>query len=161
MGTYAHILKDWKNHDPEKVFTDAATVAFRINASFKYNNAKYFFEDGSFRHTSIGISQDTVSIDPDNDIGFVFNIQGVNMEDIQVGLDREFDNLLPNANLCSLAYIEKVRDDNKEFIFRFAYEYLKLNPDEFFWFEWDHLFSLEDLHQLNKRSLDKNWCFKK
>jgi len=132
MGIYAHIIKDWQKHDPEKVFLDAAKVCFTINAMFDFRNHKTFFPDGKLQYTYVGISDDKGSISEDNENQFVFNIQGVNEEDIAVGLDKDLDFLVPNKRLCSLAYIEKVRDGNTEIIFRFAYEYLKLNPDEYF-----------------------------
>lgn len=160
MGTYAHILKNWEKHNPEKVFIDTALICFRINAMLYYHNDKTFFEDGRLRHVYMGIIDDKVSIGENNDRQFILNIQGVNIDDIAVGLDKDMDYLIPNAKLCSLAYIEKVRENNTELIFRFVYEYLKLNPDEYFWFEWDYAFSWEDLKKLKERPFDKNWCFK-
>jgi hypothetical protein len=160
MGVYAHILKNWEKHNPEKVFTDALLVAFRINAMFEYGNVKSFFSDGRLEHTSMGIIDDKVTVKEGNNKKFIFNIQGVNMDDIAVGLDKDFDYLVPGAKLCSLAYIEKVREHNTELIFHFAYEYLKLNPDEYFWFEWDHAFSWGDMQRLKDLPFDKEWCFK-
>lgn len=160
MGVYTHILKNWEQHNPEKVFTDASLAAFRINAMFRYGNVKSFFNDGRLKHTSIGIIDDKVAVTEGNDRQFIFHIQGVNMEDIAVGLDKDFDHLVHGAKLCSLAYIEKVRDKNRELIFRFAYEYLKVNPDEYFWFEWDYVFSWKDMQRLNDLPFDKDWCFK-
>lgn len=161
MGTYAHILKNWQKHDPEKVFSDSALVCFRINAMLYYHNDKTFFKDGRLRLAYMGIIDDKVSVSENNDRQFILNIQGVNREDIAVGLDKEFDYLVPDGKLCSLAYIEKVRDTNTELIFRFAYEYLKINPDEYFWFEGDYAFGWEDVRKLKELPFDKDWCFKK
>jgi hypothetical protein len=80
-----------------------------------------------FGSVSMNIIDDKGFIKEDNDKQFIFHIQGVNMEDIALGLDKDLEHLVPNKKLCSLAYIEKVREDNTELIFRFAYEYLKLN----------------------------------
>lgn len=159
MGIYAHIIKDWQKHDPEKVFMDAAKVCYTINAMFNFGNVKMFFPDGKLKHTSVGIIDDKVSTSKVNENQFIFNIQGVNDEDIELGLDKDLDYLVPNKRLCSLAYIEKVRDGNTELIFRFAYEYLKLNQDEYFWFEWDYAFSWNDMIKLKKLPFNKNWCF--
>lgn len=159
MGTYAHIIKNWEKHNPEKVFMDAANICYNINAMFYFHNYKTFYSDGKLKHTYIGIIDDKVSVSENNNNQFIFNIQGVNKEDIDIGLDKDLDYLIPNKKLCSLAYIEKVRDDNTELIFRFAYEYLKLNPDEYFWFEWNYAFSWEDMIKLKKVPFNKNWCF--
>jgi hypothetical protein len=161
MGTYAHILKNWENHDPEKVFIDTALVCFRINAMLYYHNDKTFYEDGRLRHVYMGVIDDKVSVNEDNERQFTLNIQGVNMDDIEAALDKNWDYLIPNAKLCSLVYLEKVRDENTELIFRFAYEYLKLNPDEYFWFEWDHAYSWKDMESLKEKPFKKDWCFKK
>ncbi|MCC9019402.1 hypothetical protein [Flavobacterium lipolyticum] len=159
MGTYAHIIKNWEKHDPEKVFMDAANICFNINAMFYFHNDKTFYVDGKLKHTYVGVIDDKISVSEDINNQFILNIQGVNKDDIVMGLDKDLDYLVPNEKLCSLVYIEKVRDENTELIFRFAYEYLKLNPDEYFWFEWEYAFSWTDMMRLNKIPFNKNWCF--
>lgn len=160
MGTFAHIIKNWEKHNPEKVFTDIALVCFRLNVMLYYNNDKIYFEDGQFKFTSLNIIDDFGFVKADNNKQFILNIQGVNLEDIAVGLDKDLDYLIPNKKLCSLVYIEPVKEDNTQLLLRFAFEYLKLNPDEYFWFEWDYAFSFDDIIKLNKIPFDKNWCFK-
>jgi hypothetical protein len=160
MGTYAHILKNWEKHNPEKLFVDTALICFRINVMLHFNNSSTYFEDGRFKHTYLSIVDDAGFVKVDNDRQFIFNIQGVNIENISVDVDTDFDYLVPNAKLCSLAYIEKVRGDNIELIFRFVYEYLKINPDEYFWFEGDWVYSWEDMQKLKSLPFDPDWCFK-
>ncbi len=160
MSTYAHILKNWELHKPKKVFTDVASVCFEIDSMFYYHNDKTYFEDGSFRNLSMNIIDDKDFVKENNNKQFILNIQGVNMNDIAVGLDKDLDYLVPHKKLCSLVYIEQISDDNSELIFNFAYEYLKINTDEYFWFEWEYAFSWSDMQKLKNRPFDKCWYFK-
>jgi hypothetical protein len=46
-------------------------------------------------------------------------------------------------------------------VFNFVYEYLKLNPDEYFWFGTDsHAFSWEDMKKLKEKPYDPDWWAK-
>lgn len=58
-----------------------------------------------------------------------------------------------------MAVIEKV-SQNENSIFKFAYEYLKLNPKDYIWFEDDFAFDFQDMERLSKLPFDENWCYK-
>jgi len=161
MGNAAHILKKWEKHNPEKVITDIALICYRINAMFTYHNNKTFFKDGRLKSVSFNIADDKTVIGIGNDRQFELTIQGVNLDDIAVGLDNDMDYLVPDGKLCSLIYIEDVSEENSLLLFQFVYEYLKLNPEEYLWFEWDYAFSLEDMKKIKNVSFEADWCFKK
>ena len=160
MGSIAHILKNWEKHDPEKVIRDISLVCFKTNVMFIYRNNKTFFNDGKLESVSFTLADDQTMISSENNKQFELTLQGVNLDDIAVGLDKDMDYLVPNEKLCSLVYIEDVNEDNTELILKFALEYLRLNPSEYFWFEGDWVYSLAVIEKNTLLPFDKDWCFK-
>jgi len=72
-------------------------------------------------------------------------------EDLGLDSDRE---------LFRVGTIEEVYGA-EELIFRFIYEYLKLNPDDHLWVaDYDWTFGWEDMKNLKSLSFDPDWCYK-
>ena len=160
MSTYGHLLRNWESHSPRKMLADISLIAFDANLMMTYLNNKTFYESGEFKSVSLTIANAKTQIEEDNEEQFQFYIEGIDQQRIELGLDQEFDWIRPNSKLCSLGYIEDIHDDNTELILHFAYEYLKLNPDDLFWFEDDWAYSLDDLQRIQELPFDKDWCFK-
>lgn len=147
MGRLAHLLKNWENHSPEKVLIDTVKICFRNGIKFEYQNWNSYFSNGSLKNTEIRLEEDSKN---DEKQGFLLSIQGVDIELIEIGQDKAFDYLIPNKNLCSLAYIEPVWQENLELIFLFIYEYLNINRDDYFWFEGEDILSWESIQNFKK-----------
>ncbi|RPK28353.1 hypothetical protein EDO6_03880 [Paenibacillus xylanexedens] len=50
---------------------------------------------------------------------------------------------------------------NQELILHFIYEYLKLNPDDYFWIaDNDWVYSREEIQKLKSLPYDPDWCYK-
>lgn len=63
-------------------------------------------------------------------------------------------------SLYQVGYIEDVYGV-EELIFRFIYEYLKLNPTDYFWIpDYDWVYSWEDMQKFRSLPYDPNWCYK-
>ncbi|WP_297430317.1 hypothetical protein [Clostridium sp.] len=111
-----------------------------------FKNQTKFFDDGSFVHTQCNIIEKTKKI-TENTIQVIFSLVGVNKEHINKysDIDTEFDWIEKGRKLYQIGYVEDVFGA-EELIFKFAYEYLKLNPKDYFWvdsYEW--AFSFEDI----------------
>ena len=107
MGLHAHVLKNWKDHDPKKVFLDSAAATFGMGAMFYYQNDRQYFSDGRLKFTYLTIVDDVGFIKDNNDCQLIFNIQGVNLEDISLGLDKDFDHLRPNESYVALHILKR------------------------------------------------------
>ncbi|URZ16569.1 hypothetical protein [Clostridium felsineum] len=71
----------------------------------------------------------------------------------------EFDWVLKGDKLCKIAFIENVID-NEQIVFKFIHEYLKINPQDYFWVEDDWVYTFEDMEKLSKLPYDECWCYK-
>ncbi|SFD54570.1 hypothetical protein SAMN05518672_102374 [Chitinophaga sp. CF118] len=162
MGYLIYLLKNWEKHSAQKMVRDIAEVAFNANFFFEYKNDKEYFPDGKFSHLSVFIADDFFSVNYDKQNKcFVLEIQGVNPGGISSGSIQKFDFLKPGENLCNLASIKDLNEEAYELFYRFCYEYLRLNPDEYFWFDLSKwVYGWEEMQRLSKYPYDKDWLFK-
>lgn len=164
MGVSGFILK---NRDKYLVENMMDNIKFVIN-KLNLNMTTYLFknEDGSFRYAEIGICDNTCLELDEEDIGdedidqgesFNFYVESIEKEGID---EKKFDWLSKGSKLYDVAFVEKIRNYNKRIVFEFIYEYLKLNPKDYFWAEDDWVYTLEDMERLSQLPFDENWCSK-
>jgi hypothetical protein len=152
MGIPACILMPRVEYTPEKLLADAVVSSFRANLGFIYSDMKEY-KNGRFSYTTFTIRE------AKNDRAFFcylyskenrWNTPFTDYED--VGLD-------PGLDLCRVGYIEKIAN-KEDVVFRFAYEYLKINPGHYFYVpDYDLVYTLEDMQKI-KESYDPHWCYK-
>lgn len=131
-------------------------ASFKSDAMLFYKNEKYFTEENHFKYTTISIMYH-----PDTEENkFLMYIDGVENDGLAFYNDGQFSGLNPSLNLYQVGCIEDV-DDNEQLLFSFVYEYLKLNPKQYYWLGGYHwVYSLEDMRKLKSLPYDPDWCYK-
>lgn len=164
MGTSGYILKKKEKYVVENMTNDMKIAVFKANLNMGKPSIVNH-DDGSFYYLSIGISDDIAfNLDLDNwgneevDQGQMFSFCINEIDEIYED-DTEFDWVIKDAKLRRVGYIEEVRD-SEEIIFKFIYEYLKLNPEDCLWVEEDWVYTLDDIERLSKLPFDECWCYK-
>ena len=71
----------------------------------------------------------------------------------------QFDWILMDGHLIRAIIIEDFSECEK-ILLDFLYEYFKLNPEDYFWDEYDWYYTQEDIVKLKQREFDKDWCYK-
>lgn len=150
------ILKSRLEYSVEKLLSDIIISVFKADINLVFGNRTRYREDGSFKAVEMTISK--YPLYKDNSETFNFWIESIEEKHIEYK-DTEFDWVEKDKKLHNIAYIDNVRD-YEELAFKFVYEYLKLNPNDYFWFEDDYAFNFEDMERLSKLPFDSNWCYK-
>lgn len=164
MSTSGCILKKKDEYNIENMIKDIKTSI--VNSKLYMRGDEIVnYPNGSFDYFNIGIF---------DKIGFNLNSDDFGNEEVSQGQsvsfyvcsinekfhgDDEFDWVSKGDKLYTVAYIENIID-NEELAFRFIYEYLKLNPQDYFWVEDDWVYTLKDLERLSKLPFDEYWCYK-
>ncbi|URZ00359.1 hypothetical protein [Clostridium felsineum] len=157
MGLSGVILKDRRDFSPEELLRDVMTAVFRANLNLSLGTSNRYDKNGRFKHAHINISSKGFDIDEED--RFIFEIFRLHKKFINEEWDEEFDYIDSKQKLYNVAIIDEVAD-NKSVIFKFAYEYLKLNPKDYIWFEDDFAFNFQDMEKLRKLPYDEYWCYK-
>lgn len=163
MSTSGCILKKKDEYNIENMIKD---VRMSITKANLYMNDGFTVskDDGTIDYFNIGIFDEIgFNLDPD-DFGNEEVDQGQSVsfyiESVEeYADDQAFDWVSKGDKLCTVAYIENIRY-NEELAFRFIYEYLKLNPQDYFWVEDDWVYTLKDFERLSKLPFDEYWCYK-
>jgi hypothetical protein len=156
MGTSGVVLKNREAFQEETLLSDVIKVAFRKNMYLSFGGYVKRNSNGSFRHTMLNIASKPPYIEETTQ-QFIFNIWCIENKSIN---ETEFDWVEKDKKLYNIACIEEVYGA-EELAFHFVYEYLKLNPNDYFWFDsYEWVFSLKDMEKLNALPYDSNWCYK-
>ncbi|AAK79409.1 hypothetical protein BJV85_002554 [Clostridium acetobutylicum] len=159
MGLSGVILKDRRNYSPEELLRDAVTSAFRADLNLMLSECdRYDKTTGDFKYAQFNISVGNFDSDYEKD-QFIFEIFPLDNDFVNDDRDTTFEDIDSTQKLYNVAVIEKV-SQNENSIFKFAYEYLKLNPKDYIWFEDDFAFDFQDMERLSKLPFDENWCYK-
>jgi hypothetical protein len=157
MSITASILKKRLDYSTEKVLSNILIATFRAKLMLVFQNQTEFLNDGSLDRTRFNIIDRTVNI-TDETPQIIFWVLGIK-EGI-FDLDNEYDFVEKGGKLYDIAYVENILG-REELVFNFIYEYLKLNPNDYFWIDCDDLvFSLDDMEKLRKLPFDPEWCYK-
>ncbi|MDT8974813.1 hypothetical protein RQP50_00985 [Paenibacillus sp. chi10] len=157
MGTPAVILTKKERYSPEKLLADTIVAAFHSDASLYFYNNKNCSDEVEFSYTTLNIN--SRSFAGNNECSFIFYIHGINSSSIDFYYHEDLG-LDTNLLLCQVGHIEDIYGV-QELIFNFIYEYLKLNPDDYFWIaDYDWVYSWEDIQKLKLLTYDPDWCYK-
>ena len=70
------------------------------------------------------------------------------------------DNKRWKINLCSNLNIEEI-DGREKLVLDFLYEYLKLNPEDIFWNQYEWYYNYETIKEIKEKEFNSRWCYKK
>ncbi|MCK6077084.1 hypothetical protein [Paenibacillus silvae] len=156
MGTSAYILMEHKKYTTEKLLGDSIVAAFYADAMLNFHNSKNYSMDGKFLSTTLNISHKLVK---QNGYSFIYYVDATNNPSIEFYYNEDVG-LEPSRKLCKVGCIEEIYGV-QELIFSFIYEYLKLNPDDYFWVtDYDWVYSWGDMQKLKSLPYDPDWCYK-
>lgn len=159
MGTTAFILKEREKYTPEKLLADTIVATFHSDAKLIFENNKYFAKEGHFSSTTLNILDRSYKSE-ENNHQFILYVKATDNPSIRFS-DYDDLGLDPVRELSRVGTVEEVYGAEK-LIFRFIYEYLKLNPDDYFWVaDYDWVFRWEDMQKLKSLPYDQDWCYKK
>lgn len=166
MSTSGCILKNKDEYIVDNMISNTKNAIFNAKLHMRNGEIAYKEVDGKFDYLNLGVFDDTAfNLDPE-DWGNEEIEQGQSLNLYIKSIDtecehyyEEFDWVSNKSKLYKVAFIENVID-NEEIVFNFIYEYLKLNPQDYFWVEDDWVYTLEDMELLNKLPFDENWCYK-
>lgn len=74
-------------------------------------------------------------------------------------LDR-FDWVSKGGNLIRGVIIEDISGCER-MLLDFLYEYLMLNPKDYFWNELDWYYTYDDIVKIRQKEFNPDWCYKK
>ncbi|MDS0527712.1 hypothetical protein NNC19_18645 [Clostridium sp. SHJSY1] len=164
MATSGCILKKKDEYIVENMVNDIKEAISKAKLHIR-GESRFNHQNGSFNYLNLGIFDDIAFNLDSDDFGneeveqgqcLNFYISSIDKEYIDY---EEFDWVAKGNKLCKVAFIENVID-NEKIVFKFVYEYLKLNPQDFFWVEDDWVYTLKDMEQLSKLPFNENWCYK-
>ncbi|CAM5781936.1 hypothetical protein [Brevibacillus borstelensis] len=157
MGTSAFILMKQEKYTPEKLLSDSIVAAFHADAGLYFDNYKKF-KNGHFLYTTLNVIDKP--LDRKNNQQFIFYVDGLENYEITYENNEDIYGLDSSLSLYQVGGIEEIYGA-QELIFRFIYEYLKLNPDDYFWVaDYDWVYSWEDMQKLKSLPYDPDWCYK-
>lgn len=164
MALSGFILKNREKYSIEKMINDVKIAITKANLYMR-DGIIVYKDDGTIDYLTLGIF---------DDIAFNLDIDDIGDDEVEQGQrinfyiesveekyadDQAFDWVLNGGKLYQVAYIEKIRN-NKQIMFKFIHEYLKINPQDYFWVEDDWVYTLEEMERLSKLPFDENWCYK-
>ncbi|URZ00360.1 hypothetical protein [Clostridium felsineum] len=153
MGVSGIILKDRRDYLPEEFLRDVMTAVFKsdFNLRLEACDRERYDENGLFKYTKFLLY--TRKDD------FIFEVFSLNNDLINEDEDNKFNYIDLEQKLYSIAVMHDI-EQNEEAIFKFSYEYLKLNPKDYICFEDDFAFNFQDMEKLSKLPYDEYWCYK-
>jgi len=157
MGTSAVILSKKEKYSPEKLLADTIIASFHSDTSLYFHNNKNFTEDGKFSYATLNINNKFFL--ETGESSFIFYIHGIESPSIEFYYHEDLG-IDTNLLLCQVGHIEDIYGV-QELIFQFIYEYLKINPDDYFWItDNDWMYSWDDIQKLKSLPYDPDWCYK-
>lgn len=157
MGTSAVILTQKRKYSPEKLLADTIVSVFHADATLYFHNNKYYSDKGEFLYTTLNINNYSFSEKSEQSI--IFSVHGINSPSIDFYYHEDLE-LDSDLSLYQVGHIEDIYGVQK-LIFNFIYEYLRLNPDDYFWVtDYDWVYRWEDMQKLKALPYDPDWCYK-
>ncbi|MFF2484375.1 hypothetical protein [Paenibacillus sp. NPDC058071] len=156
MGTSSFFLVERDIYSSDNLLSSVMLASFHSDAMLYYRNEKYFTEGDQFKYTTLSIMYN-----PDADENkFLIYVDGVKNNGLEFTNNGQISGLDLSLSLYQVGCIEDVYD-NEELLFSFVYEYLKLNPNQYYWlggYNW--VYSWEDMQKLKSLPYDPDWCYK-
>ena len=70
-----------------------------------------------------------------------------------------FDWVLDKGELIRAVVFEKISGREK-MLLDFVYEYMRMNPDDYFYAEGDWYYTSEDIKRIKEKEFETDWCYK-
>jgi hypothetical protein len=154
MGLSGMLLKQKDEIIPKKLIEDIKLAAQSAELILIVSDKTHYKEDGSFDFTTANLANTFEEMDGQEE--FLMYICGKS-ENI---FDAEYDFIIENGKLNRVVIIDEFHGSEK-ILLDFVYEYLKLNPNDIFWYDMDWYYSLDDIEIINGREFDRDWPYKK
>lgn len=157
MSTSAYILMKEKEYLPEKLLSDIIVSAFHADLMLYFDNDKVI-EDNNLLYTNINLLEKETSDNERQAINIYIDgkiSEETNFEEYdKLGLDK-------SERLYRFGYIEELYGAER-LVFRYMYEYLKINPTYYFWMtDYKWVYNWEDMKNISSlSSFDSEWCYK-
>ena len=78
----------------------------------------------------------------------------------KIEIKQDFDWIIKGGNLTYAVNIEEI-DGREKLVLDFLYEYLKLNPEDIFWNQYEWYYDYETIKEIKEKEFDPEWCYKK
>jgi len=157
MGTTAFILTSPNKYSPERLLADSIISAYHADIMLNFHNSKNYDGNGQLLSTTLNINDKNVRENHDSFLLYVDASDNRELDFLyyeDVGLD-------PDHKLYQVGAIEDIYGV-EELVFRFIYQYLQLNRDDYFWVpDNDWVYGWEDLQRFKSLPYDSEWCYKK
>lgn len=150
MGLAGLVLKKRENVDISCVIRDVKLAAKRAELEIRVDSELYE-SWGAGVYTTANIA-DTFEDRPNAQQWLMY----VYSDDVDY---ERFDMVQKGGKLIRIMNIENFSECEK-MLLDFLYEYLKLNPEDYFWDELDWFYTYEDIVKIKQREFDPNWCYK-
>lgn len=150
MGLAGILLKKREFVNVQKIVYDLETSALQAGLAFRRGIDYEKKEDGSFHYLSVNIA-DTFAEAEDQQqmLMYIYNIS----EDDYL---QEFDWIAKGMNMIQIVNIEDFQGCEK-ILLDFLYEYLKRNPEDYFWNEMDWYYTFDDIVKMKRNEFDPAW----
>lgn len=150
MGLSGIILKKKENTDIYKLISGVRFAAKQAGLEPRIESTLYDSRDGGV-YTTANIA-DTYEDIPEAQQWLMY------MYSDDDCLDR-FDWVLKDGKLICAIIIEDIAGCSK-ILLDFLFEYLKLNPDDYFWDELKWYYTYEDITRIKQKKFEPDWCYK-
>lgn len=145
------ILKRKENADIQRLIQDVRLAAERANLEPRIMEKFYDSVDGGVYTT--GNIADTYEDIPEAQQWLMYVYSDDDCTD-------RFDWIAEDAKLIRVMIIEDISDCER-ILLDFLYEYLKRNPEDYFYAEEEWYYTYEDIVRIKQREFDPAWCYKK
>ncbi|WP_310604459.1 hypothetical protein [Anaerosporobacter sp.] len=148
MGLSGIILREKKYINFEEI-VETIKVAI-LNAGMKYQNGIDFEQrsDGTYEYITLNV----IHNDGRDFLMYIYD----KSEDIY---DDDYDWIRKDKSLNQIINIENF-SECEDMLLSFAFEYLKLCPEDIFFNEQKWYYSVEDIKKIAETIFDCEWCYK-
>lgn len=144
------ILKRKENSDIQRLIRDITLEAERANLKPRIKKNFYQSRDGGVYTT--GNIANTYEDIPEAEQWLMYLYSDDDCTD-------RFDWIAEGAKLIRVMIIEDISDCER-ILLDFLYEYLKLNPEDYYDDEEEWYYTHEDIVRIKQREFDPTWCYK-
>ncbi|MCM1325528.1 MAG: hypothetical protein NC094_00310 [Bacteroidales bacterium] len=153
MGLAGILLKKREFVNVWKIVNDLEASALQAGLAFRKGIDYEETEDESFHYLSANIADTFAEAECQQQmLMYIYDIS----EDDSL---QEFDWIEKGKNLIQIVNIEDFRGCEK-ILLDFLYEYLKRNPEDYFWNEREWYYTFDDITRMKRNEFDPAWCYK-
>lgn len=154
MASSAYILKKQEEVDFDSLIHDIILAANRAELEARIDSDVHEDDYGVGVYTMGNIANTYEEI-PEAQQWRMY----IYSDDIHI---HRFDHMVKNGHLIVVILIERI-SDCEQILLDFLFEYLALNPDDYFFveeYEYDWFYNYEDIMVIKQRQFDPDWCYK-